>query len=210
MLPLLRFHYGQANQRWLAENNMSSNVKDPVFHDFFRSMLALPMARPRDLPATLLEMRSWRMTTEKLEEDKNRFLDYFERTWMGTFPPGMWTCFGRRDDCTNNAQEAYNGMLNRLVSTYHPNPIVLLGYLVAELHNAEFKVMRSNGGKKLKLQRSNYQKLQDEVLMMEERYINGHYSSMREYLRLMGYKTVKMMDAIKNMTQSEDEMENEE
>ena len=34
--------------------------------------------------------------------------------------------------------------------------------------------------------------------------------TLREYLRLMGYKTVKMMVAIKNMTPSQDEMENEE
>jgi transposase-like protein len=142
-----RFHYGQALQRWLSENRMGPNVKNPTFFNFFRSMLALPMARPRDLAATLAEMRSWKMPTAELEVDKNRFLDYFDKTWMGTFPPGLWTCFGRRDDMTNNAQEAYNGMLNRLVATYHPNPNILLGYLVAELHNAEYKLTGQMEGK---------------------------------------------------------------
>ena len=44
------------------------------------------------------------------------FFRYIVDSWIeGPFPPYTWNCFGRVEDCTNNAQEAFNGILNRLV-----------------------------------------------------------------------------------------------
>ena len=32
-----------------------------------------------------------------------------------------WNCFGRVEDATNNAQEAFNGVLNRLMKVKNPH-----------------------------------------------------------------------------------------
>ena len=37
---------------------------------------------------------------------------------MGPTTRPVLNCFGRVEDCTNNVQEAFNGVLNRLVKIY--------------------------------------------------------------------------------------------
>ena len=46
---------------------------------------------------------------------------YLENQWIsGPHPPYTWNCFGRVEDATNNAQEAFNGVLNRLIKVKNP------------------------------------------------------------------------------------------
>ena len=77
-----RFHFGQALQRNLGDMGMIPNCKNPSFHQFFRSMLVMPMVRPRDIKPAIRELRAWKMDTDRLETDKHKFLDYFENTWV--------------------------------------------------------------------------------------------------------------------------------
>ena len=54
-------------------------------------------------------------------------MQYMQETLIsGIYSPDMWSCFGRRSDHTNNAQEAYNSVFNRLVKVAHPNVLVLV------------------------------------------------------------------------------------
>jgi hypothetical protein len=49
------------------------------------------------------------------------FIRYLEDQWIsGPHPPYTWNCFGRVEDATNNAQEAFNGVLNRLIKVKNP------------------------------------------------------------------------------------------
>ena len=54
-------------------------------------------------------------------------------SWIeGPFPPYTWNCFGRVENCTHNAQEAFNGILNRLVKVRNvekPSKLLLLSGL---------------------------------------------------------------------------------
>ena len=79
----------------------------------------------------------------------------------GSLSPQSWCVFGRPDDATNNSQESYNSMLNRLVRSFHPNPSVLLKHLVAELLVADTKVQRMEVEKKLKEQKPKFKKLKE-------------------------------------------------
>ena len=50
------------------------------------------------------------------------FFRYFEDQLIsGPHPPYTWNCFGRVEDATNNAQEAFNGVLNRLIKVKNPH-----------------------------------------------------------------------------------------
>ena len=50
------------------------------------------------------------------------FIRYLEDQWIsGPHPPYTWNCFGRVEDATNNAQEAFNGVLNRLIKVKNPH-----------------------------------------------------------------------------------------
>ena len=91
------------------------------------------------------------MGSNELDSAKNEFLNYIQKVYIsGCFPPQSWCVFGRPDDATNNSQESYNSMLNRLVRSFHPNPSVLLKHLVAEILVADIKVQRMAVEKKSK------------------------------------------------------------
>ena len=50
------------------------------------------------------------------------FIRYLEDQWIsGPHPVYTWNCFGRVEDATNNAQEAFNGVLNRLIKVKNPH-----------------------------------------------------------------------------------------
>ena len=50
------------------------------------------------------------------------FFRYLEDQWIsGPHPVYTWNCFGRVEDATNNAQEAFNGVLNRLIKVKNPH-----------------------------------------------------------------------------------------
>ena len=49
------------------------------------------------------------------------FIRYLEDQWIsGPHPPYTWNCFGRVEDATNNAQEAFNEVLYRLIKVKNP------------------------------------------------------------------------------------------
>ena len=65
------------------------------------------------------------------------FFRYFEDQWIsGPHPPYTWNCFGRVEDATNNAQEAFNGVLNRLIKVKNPH--------TNEWRHGKMKVLTTN------------------------------------------------------------------
>ena len=107
------------------------------------------------------------------------------------YPPQTWCCFSRKEDNTNNPQEAYNGVLNRLLQVAHPNPCLLLTRLVAELNNAKYIIQKSKKAKKVFERRTKYQNLFDEKEALKQKY-HKKLISRQEYLRSMGHKIRKL------------------
>ena len=90
------------------------------------------MVKLDEVQDTLDELGRENFGDEELNKLKDTFLEYMHPVWVdGVYPPQTWNCFRRKDDNTNNSQEAYNGVLNRLVQVSHPNPNVLISHLIS-------------------------------------------------------------------------------
>ena len=88
------------------------------------------------------------MESESINLCRDKFLEYIQDSWInGPFPPDTWSCFGQRSDMTNNACEAYNSVLNRLVQVAHPNVVVLMEHFVLDINYSAETVGRIAAGK---------------------------------------------------------------
>ena len=143
--------------------------KSEKFGGLVRRCLALPFLLLTELQDVIDDFGTCEMDSEAAKEAATEFLKYIQATWIdGPYSPEMWSCFGRRSDFTNNAQEAYNAVLNRffdnvlfwillkktipwpansislhrLVAVAHPNLHSLIQVIVEELNAAEITVTR--------------------------------------------------------------------
>ena len=139
------FHFSQCLWKRVQAGSMSVLYdEDENFRAFIRSCISLPMLKLEDLQDTIEELRATDFDDDEKDKLKNEFMDYIQEVWVdGIYPPQTWCCFSRKEDNTNNPQEAYNGVLNRLLQVAHPNPCLLLTKLVAELNNAKYLVQKS-------------------------------------------------------------------
>ena len=88
--------------------------KSEKFGGLVRRCLALPFLLLTELQDVIDDLGTCEMDSEAAKEAATEFLKYIQATWIdGPYSPEMWSCFGRRSDFTNNAQEAYNAVLNR-------------------------------------------------------------------------------------------------
>ena len=88
--------------------------KSPKFAGLVHRCLALPFILLTELQAVVDDLKEIEMDSEASEEGKLEFLEYIQSNWIdGPFNPETWSCFGRRSDYTNNAQESYNKTLNK-------------------------------------------------------------------------------------------------
>ena len=88
--------------------------KSPKFVALVYRCLALPFILLNELQAVVDDLKGIEMEDEVSDLAKIEFLNYIQSTWIdGAFNPETWSCFGRRTDFTNNAQESYNKTLNR-------------------------------------------------------------------------------------------------
>ena len=79
-----------------------------------RSCLALPFIVTDELQAVVDKLKEKPMENENVSRARDEFMEYIQSTWIdGVYSPDMWSCFGRKSDHTNNAQEAYNSVFNR-------------------------------------------------------------------------------------------------
>ena len=140
-LPVF-FHFSQCLWKRVQAGSMSVLYdEDENFISFIRSCISLPMLKLEDLQDTIEELRATDFDVEEKDKLKNEFMDYIQEVWVdGIYPPQTWCCFSLKEDNTNNPQEAYNGVLNRLLQVARPNPCLLLTKLVAELKNAKYLV----------------------------------------------------------------------
>ena len=114
-----------------------------------------------------------------------------------------WGLGGNR----NNPQEAYNGVLNRLLQVAHPNPCVLLTKLVAELDNVNYLIQKSKKGKKVIERRTKYQILFEEKENLKQKY-HKNLISRKEYLKSMGHKLRKLeKEAMRNIPDANNDKE---
>ena len=174
------------------------------FKKFFQCCLGLRMVRERELESCLKELSEVEMEDLELNEAKKVLLNYLENEWMyGSYPPSVWNCFGRIEDCTNNALESFNGILNRLILVFHPNPSILISYLIAEMITTEVKVDRMNSsGKKQKVVKNKYAKLLEETQSMKDQYILGFYKTKIEYLAAIRHKIVRINEELRGAVEN--------
>ena len=96
---------------------------------------SLTLVLQDELQAVIDEIKVMDMENDIVKRLSEKFMHYIQETWVsGIYSPDMWSCFGRRSDHTNNAQEAYNSVFNRLVKVAHPNVLVLVEHFVMELN----------------------------------------------------------------------------
>ena len=87
------------------------------------------------------------MGDEDTNLSRNEWMTYIQDIWMdGVYNPDTWNIFGHRSDFTNNAQEAYNAVLNRLVQVAHPSILSLIQMIVKELNYNENILGRIGAG----------------------------------------------------------------
>ena len=183
------FHFGQSVWKHAQQEKLAQLCEHNLkFKQFIRQCISLPMVRLEELQDTIDELRREDFEDSEHNNLKEEFLNYIQTVWVdGVYPPQTWNCFRRKDDNTNNSQEAYNGVLNRLIQVSHPNPYVLLSHLQSELSNAQFTIEKSKKAKKVKFQKSNYANLQEETEDLKEKYTKKLITR-REYLISMGHK----------------------
>ena len=109
-----KFHFGQAVWRH-GEREFGKTMKtSKKFIDLVRSCLALPFIIVDELQATVDTLKEMIMEDRSVEKARDDFLEYIQKVWIdGLYSPDMWSCYGRKTDHTNNAQEAYNAVFNR-------------------------------------------------------------------------------------------------
>ena len=187
------FHFSQCLWKRVQAGSMSVlYVENDKFREFIRSCLSLPMIKLEELQETIDELKATDFHNDEENKLKDEFIKYIQEVWVdGIYPPQTWCCFSRKEDNTNNPQEAYNGVLNRLLQVAHPNPCLLLTRLVAELNNAKYIIQKSKKAKKVFERRTKYQNLFDEKEALKQKY-HKKLISRREYLRSMGHKIRKL------------------
>ena len=67
-----------------------------------------------ELQAVVDQLVLMQMEDQNTNNARDEFIAYIQNTWIeGVYSPDMWSCFGRKSDHTNNAQESYNSVFNR-------------------------------------------------------------------------------------------------
>ena len=76
---------------------------------------------------------------------------------------------------------------------FHPNPVILVGYLVEELVAAEVRLDRMlQGGKEMRPKINKYRRLLLETQAMKDKYTLGYFRSLTEYMVAVGHKVVRI------------------
>ena len=130
------------------------------------------------------------MENESINTCRDDFMNYIQDTWMdGVYSPDMWSCFGRKSDFTNNAQESYKGVLNRLVQVAHPNVYSLIEYMVKELNYAEHNLGRISTGQVGRAPiKTKFVTIQEKTERMKALYIEGQFpGGTLSYLKNIGF-----------------------
>ena len=84
------------------------------FIGLVRCCLALPFIIVDELQATVDTLKEMIMEDRSVEKARDDFLEYIQKVWIdGLYSPDIGSCYGRKTDHTNNAQEAYNAVFNR-------------------------------------------------------------------------------------------------
>jgi hypothetical protein len=98
-----------------ADRNFDKSLKNSgKFYSLVKRCLALPFLVLTELQPVVDQLKMCEMEDEDTNVDRDAFLSYIQETWIsGIYSPDMWSCFGRRSDNTNNAQESYNANFNR-------------------------------------------------------------------------------------------------
>ena len=130
-----RFHFGQAVWRKAMKDFGKTLKSSKCFADLVRQCLGLPYILTDELQDVVDQLKNIEMENMNLNLMRDKFICYIQNTWRsGIYSPDSWSCFGRKSDSTNNAQEAYNSVLNRIIKVIHPNMWVLIEHLVFELN----------------------------------------------------------------------------
>ena len=81
---------------------------------------------------------------------------------------------------------------------FHPNPVILISYLVDEMVSTEVRLDRMlQGGKEVKRAVNKYRKLLVEAQAMKDKYTLGHYRTKMEYMVAIGHKVVRINEELR-------------
>ena len=81
---------------------------------------------------------------------------------------------------------------------FHPNPVILISYLVDEMVSTEVRLDRMlQGGKEVKRAVNKYRKLLVEAQAMKDKYTLGHYRTKVEYMVAVGHKVMRINEELK-------------
>ena len=58
-------------------------------------------------------------------ESINRFIQYFQHTWLSLFPLNLWNHYDTNGPRTNNHVEGENAALNRFVNVDSPDSLIV-------------------------------------------------------------------------------------
>ena len=81
---------------------------------------------------------------------------------------------------------------------FHPNPVILISYLVDEMVSTEVRLDRMlQGGKEVKRAVNKYRKLLIEAHAMKDKYTLGHYRTKVEYMVAVGHKVMRINEELR-------------
>ena len=81
---------------------------------------------------------------------------------------------------------------------FHPNPVILISYLVDEMVSTEVRLDRMlQGGKEVKRAVNKYRKLLVEAQAMKDKYTLGHYRTKVEYMVAVGHKVMRINEELR-------------
>ena len=117
------FHLSKAFWKKVQTKGFAKQFEDlPDFRKFIKSSIALSHLPLEDLEGGVEYLKTMELSDAKCVEFKEEyFIPYIENCWInGPFPPGVWSCFSRSSDLTNNNQKGFNSKINKELKQIYP------------------------------------------------------------------------------------------
>lgn len=156
------FHFRQANYRHVQRdhNLLYQDTNDPEFSLHLRMLMALAFVPIAGVVEAFEELDGSQFFTDN-KEVLDGYLDYFQRTWMGSFdrrgirkqplfPLELWNCRESvlRDlPKTNNFAEGFHRALSSLLSYHHPSLPKFVSGLLKENKLIDLRLELFNSGR---------------------------------------------------------------
>ena len=134
------FHFKQAIMRKLAKLNLKTlYLKNPSANCFFNLLMGLGFLPQDRIVPTFHILSTAHFSTDSQMEKINRFLIYFQRTWLLDTTRINWF---DAEVLTNNFSESFNKQLKMKFKVHHSNPWVFLEKLNTIINDMNLEILR--------------------------------------------------------------------